>query len=135
MLPSARIWTSAVSPRRMRSAEVGGDLDPQVDLPGEEEFFQFAGGGRQVGDPEDPACGEGVGHQAALPRPGLVDQGDADVLDVVVDDVAEDEELDERRHDEDRAVPLVAEELDELLADHLPDAQPAHLRAPPVSGR
>ena len=87
-----------------------------------------------MGDPEDPARGEGVGQQPALPGLRLVDQGDADVLDVVVDDVAEDEELDERRHDQDGAVLLVAEELDEFLADHFPDAKPAHLRAPPVSG-
>jgi hypothetical protein len=111
MLPSARIWTSAVSPR----------------LLGEEEFFQFTGRARQVGDPEDLARDEGVGQKPALPCPGLVDQGDTDVLDIVVDDVAEDEELDKRRDDEDRAAPLVPEELDELLADHFPDAQPAHL--------
>ena len=116
-------------------AEVGGNLDPQVDLPRQEEPLQLAGGGGQVRDPEDPAPREGVGHQAALPGPCMIDQGYADVLDVVIDDVTEHQKLDERCDDEDRAVPLVAEELDELLADDLPDAQPAHLRAPPASGR
>ena len=126
MLPSARIWTAAVSPRRIRLLKSGGMLDSDVGLPGQEQLLHPAGIGRPVGDPEDPARGEGVGQQPALPGLGLVDQRDADVLDIVVDHVAEDEKLDERRHHQDDAVLPVAEELDEFLADHFPDAKPAH---------
>ncbi len=126
MLPSARIWTAAVSPRRIRLLKSGGMRIPMSAFPGQEELLHPAGIGRPVGDPEDPARGEGVGQKPALPGLGLVDQRDADIPDVVVDHVAEDQKLDERRQHQDDAVLPVAEELDEFLADHFPDAKPAH---------
>ncbi len=108
------------------AAEIGRNLDSEVGLPGKEELLHPAGIGQPVGDPEDPARGEGVGQKPALPGLRLVDQRDTDVFDIVVDHVAEDKKLDERRHHQDDAVLPVAEELDEFLADHFPDSEPAH---------
>src|SRR5690606_28558082 len=92
----------------------------------QQQLLELPGLVHAVRDPEDGAPFEGLAHEPALPRAGLVENPHLDVPHVRGDHVAEDQELDERHDDEDGPVLPVPEELDELLADDLADAHPVH---------
>jgi hypothetical protein len=57
----------------------------------------------------------------AVLRPVVIDDGQGDVLDVHGHGESEQDELEDRRHEEGNDHPLVAEELDELLAEDMSD--------------
>ncbi len=82
---------------------------------------------------EDFIGPEGIDEHAAFTGAGLIHQGHPDVLDIVIDHIAEDQKLDEGRHDQDGPVFFVPEKLDEFLAHQFADPKPVHLRTPPFS--
>ena len=73
-------------------------------------------------DPEVAAARELVDVGAALGRLAVVAHREVDVVDVGGDDVAEDEQLDDRHHEHEAEHAPVAADLDDLLPDDLEDA-------------
>ncbi len=126
MLPSARIWISAVWPFPDAARHVGRDLDAQVHLALKEQLFEVSGVFGVVGDTEGLVAGDSFDEVPAFVRAGLVHHGHLDVLDVVIHHVAEYKDLDDGRHNEHAPVLLIPEQDDEFLAHKLPDPHPAH---------
>ena len=115
--------------------EIGADLEGDIRLSLEERLLHLTGIINDVPYLKQAVGAEGVHDRPAFGGPGLIEEDDADGLDVEIHDIAEDQDLNQRRHDENGAVPPVPEELDEFLAHQFPDPQPTHPTFPPVSER
>ena len=71
---------------------------------------------------------EGVAQVPAGGRAVLIHPGDPAVLHIQVDGVAEDQELNQRRHEEHRAQARITQHLAEFFAEDFPDSSPPRVQ-------
>ena len=120
------------APRGEGGAEALTHDEPELGLRGDEPAVHLAGALRGAHDLEVARLDEAA-HQVAARRAAvLVDEDGRDVGDVGVHGEAEDEDLHDRGHEDDRDHPSVSADLEELLDDDAP--QDVHVRPPAGRG-
>jgi hypothetical protein len=75
---------------------------------------------------KDVAAGKAVGKFMALVGLGIVQNSHANIADIIIYDIAENEHLDKGENKHQHAISPVAEKLNKFLANQFSDSKPAH---------
>jgi hypothetical protein len=102
------------------------DLNTHINFFSQYQFGHLIFIGHVICNMENIVAGKAVGKFVALRGFGIVQNSHANIADIIIYDIAENEHLDKGKDKEQRAVSLIAEKLNKFFAHQFSYSEPAH---------